>query len=196
MGWLIAAGLTVVCSAAAGVFIYRHAEYTQALWYKFDYYANAARFFRTTVGATAALLFIAASSLIRPPKPKVVLRGMEDLPKTLNIACSSLQPLSSLALREDVKFLIGEKPDSFMPVALGGTTGICLGEPIGSPSSPGGACLAFPEYCVKNNLKSLFYDLPPENLQVYLDLGLSLIKVSEEAKAPLAESPAWTYLPR
>ena len=105
MGWLIAAGLTVVCSAGAGVFIYRHAEYTRELWFKFDYYANAARFFRTTVGAAAALLFIAAGSLIRRPSRKSSCEGMNDLPKTFNFACSSEQQLSFLALREGVKFL-------------------------------------------------------------------------------------------
>lgn len=189
IGWLVAAGLTVASSAAVGVFIYKHVQYTRELWFKFDYYANAARFFRTTVGAAAALLFIAASSLIRRPRPKVALQGLTDLPKTFNIACSSGQQLSFLALREDVKFLLGEKTDSFMPIAVGGKSGICLGEPIGSPEDRAELAWRFLKYCNKNDMKPLFYDLPPENLQVYLDLGLSLTKVSEEAKAPLADSP-------
>jgi phosphatidylglycerol lysyltransferase len=189
MGWLIAAALTVACSAGAGVFIYKHAEYTQTLWFKFGYFANAARFFRTTVGAAAALIFIAARSLIRPPRPKVVLQALTDLPKTFNVACSSEQPISFLALREDVKFLIDEKTESFMAIARGGRSGICLGEPIGPPEARAELAWHFLEYCVRNGMKSLFYDLPPENLQVYLDLGLSLLKVSEDAKAPLADVP-------
>ncbi len=120
---------------------------------------------------------------------------MDDLPKTFNIACSSEQQLSFLALREDVKFLTGEKTDSFMPVAQGGKSAVCLGEPVGSPGERAELAWRFLEYCGKNDMKSLFYDLPPENLQVYLDLGLSLIKVSEEAKAPLADSPQGLIYP-
>ncbi|MHB8173314.1 MAG: phosphatidylglycerol lysyltransferase domain-containing protein, partial [Nitrospirota bacterium] len=194
IGWLIAAGLVIISSAAVGLFIYRHVQYTRELWLQFGYFANAARFFRTMVGATAALIFIVAETTLRRPGPKPVLHLMEDIPDAQHIACESNQILSHLAFRKDSKALPGEGHGSFLPVAQGVKMNIALGEPVGPPDARAELAWRFLEYCNRER-RPVFYDVSSENRQFYLDLGLSLAKVSEEAKAPLGSNPPGAVFP-
>ena len=186
VGWLIAVGLVIISSASVGLFVYRHVHYTRELWLEFGYFANAARFFRTTIGAAAALVFIAAGTTFGRHAPKLVVRRMEEIPYAPEIACESGQALSLLAFHKDTVAMSTGEPGSFLPVARGEKFNICLGEPVGPPSVRAELAWRFMEYKDRKT-RPIFYDATSENRQFYLDMGLTMTKVSEEAKAPIAD---------
>ncbi len=185
-GWLLAAGLVIISSAAVGLFVYRHVHYTREMWLEFGYYADAARFFRTTVGAAAALVFIAAGIALGRKAPRLVLHGMEEIPDAPKIACRTGQTPSHLTFHENARAMTTEEPGAFLPVAQGERVNICLGEPVGPPSARTELAWRFIE-SGSREIRPAFYDAPSGNLQFYLDMGLTLTKVSEEARAPIAD---------
>ena len=181
-GWLMAAGLVITSSATVGLFVYRHVHYTREMWLEFGYFANAARFFRTTIGAAAALVFIAAGTALGRKTPKLVLHRMEEIPDAPGIACRSGQTPSHLVFSANARAMSTGEPGSFLPVVQGKRVNICLGEPAGPPPARTELAWRFMEYR-NRDIKPAFYDIPSENRQFYIDMGLTLTKVSEEAKA-------------
>ncbi len=186
-GWLIAAGLVIISSASVGLFVYRHVHYTRELWLEFGYFADAARFFRTTIGAAAALVFIAAGTALGRPAPKLAVRRIEEIPDAPAIACESGQTLSHLAFHENTVAMSAGEPGSFMPVARGERFDICIGDPVGPPSVRAELAWRFVEYRSRRT-RPVFYDTTSENRQFYLDMGLTMTKVSEAAKAPITDN--------
>ncbi len=184
--WLVAAGLVIISSAAVGLFIYRHVHYTREIWLEFGYFANAARFFRTTVGATAALVFIAAGTALGRKAPRLVPRGMEEIPDAPGIACRSGQTPSHLVFSGNARAMSTGEPGAFLPVAQGERVNICLGEPVGPPSARTELAWRFMEY-TNRETRPAFYEIPSENRQFYLDMGLTLTKVSDEARALITD---------
>ena len=62
---------------------------------------------------------------------------------------------------------------------------VALGDPVGRPEDARELAWRFREICDRHGGWTIFYEVGPENLPLYLDLGLSLLKLGEEARVPL-----------
>ena len=66
-----------------------------------------------------------------------------------------------------------------------GSSWVSMGDPIGPPAAYEPLVWAFIENCDGMAVSPVFYQVTPENLPLYIDLGLSLSKLGEEARVPL-----------
>ena len=62
-----------------------------------------------------------------------------------------------------------------------------MGDPVGSESERRDLTWQFRKLVDRHDGWTVFYQVRPGNLHLYLDLGLSLLKLGEEARVPLVD---------
>jgi phosphatidylglycerol lysyltransferase len=60
-----------------------------------------------------------------------------------------------------------------------------MGDPVGSPAQQAEAAWRFKEEADAHGAWTVFYQVTPQRLPLYIDLGLTLLKLGEEAVVPL-----------
>src|SRR5207237_543241 len=78
---------------------------------------------------------------------------------------------------------------AFVMYAVKGRSWVALGDPIGPPAAAEPLAREFHERCTRAGGRTVFYQVRPENLHVYVDMGLSFVKLGEEGRVPLTRFP-------
>ncbi len=185
LSWLLAILLAFSASVWLGLFAYKHINYSHDLWWKFELHANAPRFMRASVGASVALLLFALIRLLTPSRPKRFLSNNEELEKAVVIVSQSASTSTNLALLGDKRFFFNEKQNAFVMYGIQGNSWVALGDPVGPAEETQELIWRFHEEVDLNGGLTVFYSVFKENLFRYLDLGLSPIKIGEEARVDL-----------
>jgi phosphatidylglycerol lysyltransferase len=184
--WITAIGIVLIGSVWIGMFSYRHVEYSDSLWWRFTFSANAPRFLRATVGAVSIAILFAVARLLRPSPPKPVLPRQEDLVKLNTIVLQSRQTYANLALLGDKTCLYNQKQTAFIMYGIEGRSWVSMGDPVGPKKEWLDLIWRFREISDRYGGWTVFYEVGQESLHFYLDLGLTLIKLGEEARVPLS----------
>jgi phosphatidylglycerol lysyltransferase len=185
-GWFAAIILVLLGSAWLGMFAYKHVDYSRDLWWRFTLSGDAPRFLRGTVGAIGLAFFVAMARLLRPAQPEPAIPGLEDLDRARVVIERSRKSYANLALLGDKALMFSESGNAFIMYGTEGRSWVAMGEPIGVEEEKTELAWRFHELCSRNGGWTVFYEVEPENLHLYLDLGLSLVKLGEEARVPLA----------
>ena len=184
-GWFAAIILVLFGSAWLGIFAYKHVEYSHNLWWSFTLTSDAPRFLRATVGAIGLALFFSISRLLRPSQPKKALPGIEDLDRANAVIERSRKTYANLALLGDKALMFSESGNAFIMYGIEGRSWVAMGEPIGFEEEKIELAWRFHEICNHNGGWTVFYEVESENLHLYLDLGLTMLKLGEEARVQL-----------
>jgi phosphatidylglycerol lysyltransferase len=70
-----------------------------------------------------------------------------------------------------------------------GSSYVCMGDPVGPALLCEPLAWNFLDFCDRLAVSPVFYQVSPDNLPLYVDLGMTLTKLGEEARIPL---PAFT----
>jgi phosphatidylglycerol lysyltransferase len=184
-GWIAAILIVVAGSVWLGFYSYRHVEYADSLWWRFAIGDDASRFLRATVGAMVLGLFFAAARLLRPAPPPPADTGRRELEKAYTIVRRSIEMSANLALLGDKRLLFSQEGDAFIMYAVEGRSWIAMGDPVGPELRWSDLIWEFYELSDRYGGRTAFYEVGHERLHLYLDLGLSLLKLGEEARVPL-----------
>ncbi|HXT52274.1 MAG TPA: bifunctional lysylphosphatidylglycerol flippase/synthetase MprF [Thermoanaerobaculia bacterium] len=183
-GWWVAIALVLASAVALGTFSFRHVEYSGELWWQFERSADAPRALRATVGAAVAALAFALARLLRPAPPERR-AALRDLARVQAIVARSPATFAHLALVGDKELLLGTRGDAFLMFATAGRSWIALGDPVGPESEHAELVWRFREMVDRHGGWTVLYQVSRQSLPLYLDLGLTLLKVGEEARVPL-----------
>lgn len=184
-GW-IAAIVTVLCGSVwLGLFAHKHVGYANELWWKFAVFGDAPRFLRATVGAFGVALLFAATRLLRPVAPEPTLPSPEEFNKARAIIARSEDTKTHLALLGDKALLFSDSGDAFLMYDVEGRSWVVLGDPVGTVQKQEELAWRFCELCDQHGGWPVFYEVGPETLPLYIDLGLTLLKLGEEARVDL-----------
>jgi len=186
-GWVVAAVVVVACSVWIGMFAYKHVDYSHDLWWQFSFRGDAPRFLRATAGAVTLLLVVSAAQLLRPARPKPATPAAEDVEAAAQIVARSPATYANLALLGDKHLLFGDDRSAFIMYGVAGRSWIAVGDPIGPAEARSDLLWRFRELCDRYEGRTVFYQVGEETLPLYLDLGLSFMKLGEEARVPLAD---------
>ncbi len=186
-GWLMAILVALACTLALGYMAYGDAALDRELWWAFTFEDEASRFMRATVGVLVVLLFIAALRLMRSARPRYVPPSEADMQSVRTIVADSPQTPAYLALLGDKNILLSTKGDGFLMYGVAGRSWVCMGDPVGPPAARAELAWRFREMVDLYAGWTVFYQVDRVNLPLYLDLGLSLIKIGEEARVPLPD---------
>jgi len=184
-GWIAAILIIFGCSVWLGFYSYRHIEYADSLWWRFAFSGDASRFLRATVGVVVCGLFFAAARLLRPAAPQPTESGRQELEKAYSIGRNSVEVSANLALLGDKRLLFSPEGDAFIMYAVEGRSWIAMGDPVGPDTRWPELIWKFRELSDRYGGRTVFYEVGPDHLHLYLDLGLSLLKLGEEARVPL-----------
>jgi phosphatidylglycerol lysyltransferase len=110
----------------------------------------------------------------------------EDWDDIQRIVDASPRPLSRLALLGDKRFLLHPSRDAFLMFGEQGKSSVSLGSPVGPPQSQADLAWDFVELCDFKGRSPVFYQISDENLSLYVELGLSPLKIGEDARVLLS----------
>jgi phosphatidylglycerol lysyltransferase len=135
--------------------------------------------------------------LLRPADPTAHVPDEDELAAAARIAAASTRSSAYLALTSDKSLLFNANRSAFLMYAIEGTSWVAMGDPVGPPAEATELAWRFRELCDRHAGWPVFYQVAAEQLPLYLDLGLSLLKLGEEARVPLStfsidgESSLW-----
>jgi phosphatidylglycerol lysyltransferase len=185
--WVIAIVAAIAASVAFGVFAFKHVEYDNELWWRFGKHADAPRFLRSTfvvLGATAVLAFW---RLMRHAPAEPELPGPAMLERAARVIAVSEETQANLALLGDKALLIDDADRAMLMYGIEGRSWVALGDPVGDEEASEDLAWRFRELADRHGGWPVFYEVGTSRLPLYIDLGLSLLKLGEEATVPLAD---------
>jgi phosphatidylglycerol lysyltransferase len=183
--WISMIFLVLLAMAWLGFFSYKHVEYSRELWWKFVLHGNAPRFLRATAGASGAAVILALAKLLHPVPRSPEIPGEEELEKAFGIARKSPHTNANLGLLGDKALLFSDSGKSFLMYGVQGRSWVALGDPVGPSEEHSELAWRFHERCDRHDGWTVFYEVRAESLPLYLDLGLTPLKLGEEARVPL-----------
>jgi len=184
-GWITAILLVLISSAWLGFFSYKHIEYSNDLWWRFQFRADAPRFLRASVGVVAALLIVAIRRLLRPAVPEPDLPAIAEIDKAHAVVRTDTNSRASLALLGDKPFLFSDDGRAFIMYGVEGRSWVAMGDPVGAEDQKGELVWKFRELCDLHAGWPVFYEVHRKDLHHYLDLGLTILKIGEEVHVRL-----------
>ncbi len=183
--WTTVIFLAFLGTTWLGFFSYKHVEYSQELWWKFVLHGDAPRFLRATAGASGIALIFALARMLHPAAPSPAIPGEEELEKAFGIARQSPHTNANLGLLGDKALLFSDSGRSFLMYGVQGRSWVALGDPVGPSEERSELAWRFHEMCDRHDGWTVFYEVRAESLPLYLDLGLTPLKLGEEARVPL-----------
>ena len=187
-GWLALIVLVLGTSFWLGFFAFRHVEYSDSLWWRFGFTREAPRFLRAAVGSGMTALLVSVFYLLRPARPERAASGREEFLKAAALTEERAASVNAnLALLGDKLFLFSESGKSFLMYGVAGRSWVALGEGVGEEEERPELAWRFGELCDRHGGWPVFYEVPKDHVYLYVDLGLSLLKLGEEARVPLQD---------
>jgi len=184
-GWIVAIALVLISSAWLGFFSYKHVDYSHDLWWRFQFRSDAPRFLRAAVGVVGLLLMFAIRRLLRPATPQQEIPRTEDLDRAAAVTASDTNSQSNLVLLGDKSLLFSDSGGAFIMYGVEGRSWISMGDPVGAEEEKPDLIWRFREICDVHAGWPVFYQVQRSNLHLYLDVGLTLLKIGEEARVGL-----------
>jgi phosphatidylglycerol lysyltransferase len=185
LGWIILIAATLLSAAWLGMFSYKHVEYSHELWWRFAFHGDAPRFLRATAGAIVLVLLYGLAKLLAPARPKpVVLSGaIRDTIEA--IVRDSPRTYANLALLGDKEFVLSENNTAFIMYGIEGRSWITVGDPVGPEDQWEDLIWRYVELSDTYGGQPVFYQVEAPHLHWYTELGLSFLKLGEEARVDL-----------
>lgn len=185
LGWLIATGCVIAAMVWIFFFAFRNVEYARELWWQFEFDAAGPRALRAVLGVALLGLMHGVSQLLRPAGARPGPPNTEEIDRAKRIAARQPRPDALLALMGDKSFLFSDSGLAFLMFATRGRTWAALGDPVGPPAEWPDLMWRFIELADSHGGRAAFYQIPASSLPLYLDAGLKILKLGEEARVPL-----------
>jgi phosphatidylglycerol lysyltransferase len=164
---------------------HRNVDYAQELWWQFEIGAHAPRSLRAFAGGAVALATFVLARLLSPVPPVAALPGPADIDRAGALARVSPRSSAHLVLLGDKFLLFHESGAGVLMYGVHGRGWVSMSDPVGPPEVRRELAWRFHELADRHGGLTVFYEVADENLSIYLDLGLQLRKLGEEARVPL-----------
>jgi phosphatidylglycerol lysyltransferase len=178
----IAAVVAISCVTVwLGFFSYKHIEFTTDLWFRFTTYDDAPRFLRASAASLGGLLIFGLMRVLRHAEAEASPPGPEELEKVRSIVSRASSTSANLVLLGDKAVMLGSTGRAFLMYAVEGRSWIAMGDPIGDEADAEELVWRFREEANRAGAWTVFYEIGTRLLPLYIDVGLTLIKIGEEA---------------
>jgi phosphatidylglycerol lysyltransferase len=185
-GWMLSVALLLVATLWLGLFSFKHVDYSNELWWQFALEGDAPRFLRASLLLVLTGAGLGLLRLLRPAPPEPGLPGAEDMARVARIVADAPQTDAALALLGDKRLLFDPNEEAFIMYQVRGQSWIAMGDPVGPETAREALAWRFREMADRHGGRTVFYQVDAENLPLYLDLGLTAMKLGEEGVVSLA----------
>ena len=183
--WIVATAVVLSASLWLVLFSYRHVVYASDGWWHFSIAPGSSMPLRATLGAVVLAGLTAVARLLRPVQPPTARPSAEEIAQAAAIAALAPATSAHLALLGDKALLFNEARTAFLMYAVVGQSWVAMGAPIGPAAECVELAWRFRELAHRHGGRAVFYLVPPRDLPLCVDLGLTLIKLGESARVPL-----------
>lgn len=181
--WRWVALLAALVISVGGFILLMHqaVPYSHELWGQFSGDARAPRALRTGIVMAAVAVLILVYLLLQPARARGVIVDAEAMANALRILEQSGQPEGCLALTGDKSLFFSKDMDAFIMYAVQGRSWIAYGDPIGPEAAIPDMAWAFFDAAYRANCRPVFYEVSARYLPLWVEIGLTLHKMGEEA---------------
>ena len=181
----IAAVLAVVGLSTGIAMLSTSTVYSNDLWWTFALSADLPRVLRAALGVMLLSVIVLCWHLMRPGSlPRHDPKSL-DLDRARRAISMSDESQSNAALTGDKRLLFHGGTDAFLMYQVSGRSWIALGDPIGPATVAADLAWAFRESVDRADGRVVFYQVGTRHLPLYVDMGMTLLKLGEEARVPL-----------
>jgi phosphatidylglycerol lysyltransferase len=183
--WFASAAVAIGASIWVGLLAYRHVPYANELWWQFALDGHAPRMLRASLLAVLLFGSFAVLRLLAPARAPASTPSAADLARAMPIIRASPESAAHLALLGDKSLLFSRSGSAFIMYAVSRRSWVAMGDPVGPPGEHEELVWRFRELADQAGAWSVFYQVSAEQLPVYVDAGLALSKLGEEARVAL-----------
>ncbi len=185
-GWWTVAAIIVLAALWLVFFGSRHLEHGQDFfWWRASLRAEGPRSLHATLGALALLVGLTAMHLWRRRPSEPPSSTAEELAVARRVVGEAGDADARLALTGDKAFHVDSGGRAFIMYGVSGGSWIAMGEPVGPPDLWPRLIWDFHEAADRHGARTVFYDVGPRHLPLFLDLGLEVAEIGERARVPL-----------
>jgi len=185
--WIAAILLVALGSIGLGLISYANLHISTETFVRFATHAQAARFLRASAGVLATLIVFAVLRLVRTARMPIPRPTQADLQVAHEIAGAYPQAAAQLAFLGDKSILFNASKTGFIMYGVHGQSWVSLGDPVSSPHDAAELIQSFIRLVDQHGGWPVFYKVAPHLLYVYLDYGLDVVKLGEEARVSLPD---------
>lgn len=182
--WLLAIALVLAATFWLMAMAHKATDYRNEMWWQFAFDKHAPRALRAFFGVAIVVLFVGVIRLLRS-KSHIPTINDDDMKTAVEIVNRSPSIESNLARLGDKRFLFDDEKSAFIMYGVEGQSWITMGDPVGAPSAGRELAWRFRELCDEGGWWPVFYQISEESVPMYVEMGLSVIKIGEEARVPL-----------
>jgi phosphatidylglycerol lysyltransferase len=185
-GWFIAIIGVLVATAALTWLAYGHQIVSSHVFWDFSDTAAGPRAVRGLTLAIVLLLALSLAYLLKssrlpgPPTEKADVHVVE------RIIASSTRANAHLAMLGDKDVIVDPSGRAFLMTGRSGQSRVVMGDPVGAISAATALVDRFILDCDRDGSWPVFYRAGPQLLYLYLDYGLTVVKLGETARVELA----------
>jgi phosphatidylglycerol lysyltransferase len=183
--WIAALAIVIGTTLWLGAFSYKHIDYSADLWWQFSLRGDGPRFLRASVGMIGTVFVFATAHLLRHAPVQPELPSPPVLAQARAVIARARNTSANLALVGDKSLLFSAAGDAFVMYGVAGRSWVAMGDPVGPPAQSAELAWQFHELADRHGGRTVFYEVHRDNLPIYIDLGLSLLKLGEEAVVDL-----------
>jgi phosphatidylglycerol lysyltransferase len=149
--------------------------------------ANWPRALRAALTATAMMTFALVYVSMQPARAHSVVADPETLEKARAIVAQQDLPIANLALSGDKTFFFSDDGDAFIMYGVQGKSWIAYSDPVGPKEKVRDLAWAFFDAAYAAGCRPVFYEITDAYLPIWVEMGLTVNKIGEEALVPLAD---------
>ncbi len=186
--WLSTIVFGVGLAIWVGLISYRPVDYSSGLWLQFAVDAAPARSLRAI--AAAVLMVIGGlcwSLLVKRRTASLPATPPDDTKNVLPVILESSRATANLALLGDKRLHWSDDGRAFLMYQVSGDSWVACGDPLGPQSHQEELVRSFRDMVKRHYGRPLFYQVSEELLPLYVDIGLAVTKVGEEARVRLSK---------
>lgn len=184
--WFVLIFGVAISGAFLGFFTHKSTAYAHDLWWQFAVDKTAPGSMRAGLLASFTLVGVFVFLALRPARSVSVLSAEATLDVAARIIGSQASPIANLALTGDKRLHLASARDAFVMYGVQRRSWIALGDPVGPRESATEAAWSFMDAASRAGARPVFYEVSEAFLPLWIDMGLNLHKLGEEAVVDLA----------
>ena len=185
--WTVLIIMALISSIWLGLFSYKKTSYSSLLWWQFEFQKGAPRVLRMIFAIGLFTFIFSVIKILRPVSQEKYMLLNDSKEAVDEIMKTSSDSESNLVYLNDKRIYFSDNKKAFIMYGKYQNTRIVMGDPVGNENEISEIIWDF-FLETKNSLESIiFYEVGKENLHYYLDIGLTILKIGEEALVNLED---------
>jgi len=174
-----------LCTLTLLFLTHESTPYSSALWFTFSSDEMTPRALRAGLLATTVLMFVLVYLALLPARSKGDEPSVEVLERARDIIRDHAGPEANLAMTGDKTLFFSDAGDAFIMYAIQGKSWVAMGDPVGPKSAVRELTWAYFDAAYAANARPVFYEVSEQHLALWVEMGLTLHKIGEEAVVDL-----------